>query len=155
MESSTWLCFHITHAPKQQSLRLVEITVWCRYNAVSSLQNIHNRHTIARPLGRYMGFLVWGQAIINVLPRSSSDRCIFASRYNRTPLYSPLAALGVLKMITSNAAGDGSFVAVMTFPFRCIATDLSCIPVYKCILDWFTTWCMYRVQLSWFHRFEF
>ena len=38
--------------------------------------------------------------------------------------FSSLAALEVVKMITSSAAGDGSFVAATTFSFRCIATEL-------------------------------
>ena len=33
-------------------------TVWCRYNAVNFLQNYHNRHPIARPLGRVLGCLL-------------------------------------------------------------------------------------------------
>ena len=45
-------------------------TVRCHYNTVSVLQNIHNRHPIARPWGRAMGCLLLVQALINVLPWS-------------------------------------------------------------------------------------
>ena len=62
---STWLCFHIAHAPKRQRLR-----------------------------------------------------------------FSSLTALEVVKMITSSAAGDGSFVAVMKFTFGCIATEHCQIQIF-------------------------
>ena len=45
-------------------------TIRCRYNAVSFPQITHNRHPIARPWGRGTGWLLWVQAVINVLPRS-------------------------------------------------------------------------------------
>ena len=38
--------------------------------------------------------------------------------------FSLLTALEVVKMITSSTAGDGSFVAVTTISFRCIAAEL-------------------------------
>ena len=41
--------------------------MWCRYNAVNFLTNIHKRHPIARPLGRGMGRLLWIQHLIDVL----------------------------------------------------------------------------------------
>ena len=44
--------------------------VWCRYNAVNFLTNIHKRHPIARPLGRDMGCLLWIQHLIDILPQS-------------------------------------------------------------------------------------
>ena len=42
-------------------------TVWCRYNAVNFLTNIHKRHPIARPLGRGMGCILWIQRLIDTL----------------------------------------------------------------------------------------
>ena len=39
-------------------------TVRCCYNAVSVLKNIHERHPIARPLGRGMGCLLWIQQFL-------------------------------------------------------------------------------------------
>ena len=42
-------------------------TVRCRYNAVNCLTNIHERHPIARPLGRGMGYLLWIQHLIDIL----------------------------------------------------------------------------------------
>ena len=45
--------------------------VWCCYNAVSFLQNIHYRHVKARPWGRGMDCLLWWvQALMHVLPWS-------------------------------------------------------------------------------------
>ena len=43
-----------------------------------------------------------------------------------------LAALEVVKMITSSAAGDGSFVAATTLSFRCC-----CVHSHKQIFTWF------------------
>ena len=43
-------------------------TVWCCYNTVKFLQNIHKRHPIARPLGRGMGCILWVQTLIDILP---------------------------------------------------------------------------------------
>ena len=42
----------------------------CRYNAVSFLENIHNRYPIACQWGRDMRCLLWGQAVIYVLLQS-------------------------------------------------------------------------------------
>ena len=42
-------------------------TVWCRYNAVNFLTNIHKRHPIARPSGRGKGCLLWIQHLIDIL----------------------------------------------------------------------------------------
>ena len=47
----------------------LENTVWCRYNAVNFLTNIHQRHPIARPLGWGMGCLLWIQHLIDILPQ--------------------------------------------------------------------------------------
>ena len=46
------------------------IIVWCRYNAVNFLQNLHRIHPIARPLGRGMGCILWVQTVIYTLPQS-------------------------------------------------------------------------------------
>ena len=43
-------------------------TVWCRYNAVNFLKNIHKRHPIARPLGRGMGCLLGIHHLSDILP---------------------------------------------------------------------------------------
>ena len=42
-------------------------TVRCCYNAVNFQKNIHKRHTIARPLGRGMGCLLWIQHLIDIM----------------------------------------------------------------------------------------
>ena len=42
-------------------------TARCRYNAVNFLKNYHNRHPIARPLGRGMGCLLWVWNLIYIL----------------------------------------------------------------------------------------
>ena len=42
-------------------------TLWCCYNAVSFLQVSHNKHLIARLLGRGMGCLLWVSRLIHVL----------------------------------------------------------------------------------------
>ena len=44
-------------------------TVRCCYNAVNFLTNIHKRHPIAHPLGRGMGWLLWIQHLIDILPQ--------------------------------------------------------------------------------------
>ena len=35
--------------------------MWCRYDLINFLQNIHERHPIARPSGQDMGCLLWVQ----------------------------------------------------------------------------------------------
>ena len=42
----------------------------CRYNGVNFLENFHKRHSIARPLGRLMGCLLWVQTLIHILSLS-------------------------------------------------------------------------------------
>ena len=42
--------------------------MWCRYNAVNFLKNIHKRHPIARPLGRGMGCLLGIHHLSDILP---------------------------------------------------------------------------------------
>ena len=49
---------------------LCPYTVWCRYNAVSSLKNPHKRDPIARPLRRGMGCLLWIEPLIYILSQS-------------------------------------------------------------------------------------
>ena len=44
-------------------------TVWCCYNDVNFLQNIHKRHPITYPLGQAMGCLLWLQPLIDNLPQ--------------------------------------------------------------------------------------
>ena len=44
-------------------------TVRCRYNAVNFLINIHKGHSIARPLGRGMGCILWIQHLFDILPQ--------------------------------------------------------------------------------------
>ena len=46
----------------------MQYTVWCRYNAVNFLKNIHNRHPIARPLGRGMVCLLGIHHLSDILP---------------------------------------------------------------------------------------
>ena len=41
-------------------------TVWCCYNVMNFLQNIRERHPIARPSGRG---LLWGQPLIDIPPQ--------------------------------------------------------------------------------------
>ena len=43
-------------------------TVRCRYNAVNFLQIPHRRNPIASPSGRGMGYLLWVQPLIYILP---------------------------------------------------------------------------------------
>ena len=43
-------------------------TVWCCYNTVNFLANIHKWHLIAHPTGWGMGCLLWVQPLINILP---------------------------------------------------------------------------------------
>ena len=66
-------------------------TVRCRYNAVNFLKNSHKRHPIARPLGRGMGWLLWIQHLVDILPPFlyllMFDRNV-RPRYNGTRLYS-------------------------------------------------------------------
>ena len=45
-------------------------TVRCRYNAHNFLEKPHNWYVIARPLVRGMGFLLWVQIQIYVMPKS-------------------------------------------------------------------------------------
>ena len=47
---STWGLIHYS--------LVIPYTVWCRYNAVNFLTNIHKKHRIARPLG-ICGFIIW------------------------------------------------------------------------------------------------
>ena len=44
-------------------------TVWCHYNTVNFLANIHKRHPIAHPLGQGMGCLLLIQHLIDILPQ--------------------------------------------------------------------------------------
>ena len=43
-------------------------TVWCCYNVVNFLTNIHKRYPIARPSGRGLGCFFVGPALIHILP---------------------------------------------------------------------------------------
>ena len=63
-------------------------TVRCRYNAVSFLHIPHNRHSIARPLGRGMGCLMWFSCLSHVL-LLSVQRCV----WNRDKLNRVITAL--------------------------------------------------------------
>ena len=44
-------------------------TVRCRYNAINFIQNIHERHTIARPPGLGMGCFLRLHPMIDILPQ--------------------------------------------------------------------------------------
>ena len=44
-------------------------TVRCRYNAVNFVTNMHDRHLIARSLGRGMGRLLWIQHLLDIMFR--------------------------------------------------------------------------------------
>ena len=44
-------------------------TVQCLYNMVNFLQNLHERHPIARPSGPAMGCIFWAQPLIDILPK--------------------------------------------------------------------------------------
>ena len=46
-----------------------QYTVWCLYNTVNFLQNIHERHPAARPSGWAMGCLFWVQPLVDILPQ--------------------------------------------------------------------------------------
>ena len=43
------------------NISIISYTVRCRYNAVNFLPNPHNRHPIARPWGRGMGYLLYSK----------------------------------------------------------------------------------------------
>ena len=56
--------------------------------------------------------------------------------------FSSLVALEAVTIITSSAAADGSFVAVTTFSFRCIAMDL-----FLCAFRYTNfTWLVYNLM---------
>ena len=60
-----------------------------RYNAVNFLQNIHERHPIARPSGRGMGCLLWVQLwySASVPAMMCPISCYIGPRFNGTWLY--------------------------------------------------------------------
>ena len=69
------------------SSHVISHTVWCRYNAVNFITNIHKRHPMARPLRRGMGCLLWIQHLIDIMSQflqflmqnlSISDRVLTA-----------------------------------------------------------------------------
>ena len=60
--------------------------LWCQYNTVSFLPNPHNRHPIAHPWGRGMGFPLWVQSLIDILLRSLQC-CLWCDILDRTKLY--------------------------------------------------------------------
>ena len=45
-------------------------TVWYHYDPVNFFWNSHKRHPIACPVGWAMGFLLWAQTLIYILPLS-------------------------------------------------------------------------------------
>ena len=49
------------------SSHVISHTVWCRYNVVNFITNIHKRHPMARPLRRGMGCLLWIQHLIDIM----------------------------------------------------------------------------------------
>ena len=49
------------------SSHVISHTVWCRYNAVNFITNIHERHPMARPLRRGMGCLLWIHHLIDIM----------------------------------------------------------------------------------------
>ena len=55
----TWINFN----PSIDTLR-------CHYNVINFLQNPHQRHSIAHTLGRDMGWLLWFQTLLYILPQS-------------------------------------------------------------------------------------
>ena len=58
-----------------KEVSLLKSTVRCRYNAVSFLQNSHERHSIARPSGQGMRCRLWVQPVIDILPQLL-QRCV-------------------------------------------------------------------------------
>ena len=63
----------------------------CHYNAVNFLENFHERHPIARPLGRGMGCLLWVHTLISILSwqQQRCDQyhgCYIGLRYDDTQL---------------------------------------------------------------------
>ena len=62
---------HYTWLMESPAVELIETnyyyTVRCRYNTVHFLQYPHDRQTIARPLGRGMGCLLWVSSRIHGL----------------------------------------------------------------------------------------
>ena len=65
--------------------------MWCCYNAVSFLQNYHNRHPIACPLGQDIGCFLWLLILMHGLLQSLlcwAHNCItIGPRCNGTWLY--------------------------------------------------------------------
>ena len=56
--------------PEEVGIRLpCNITVRYRYNAVIFFTNVHKRHPIALTLGRGMGWRLWIQHLIDILPQ--------------------------------------------------------------------------------------
>ena len=92
-QSRYYLNTHSTH-PICQQLRhrrmRVQSTVWCPYNTVNFLQNPHKRHSIAHRWGWNLGFLLWVQTLVYVLPWSLYLRLKYdfiGSRYNDNWLF--------------------------------------------------------------------
>ena len=78
------------------SANLVVSTVRYRYNTVNFFKNIHERHPIARPLGRGMGCLLLVQSLIDILPQFLQwymqyvdilDRVITALDCSKSPVW--------------------------------------------------------------------
>ena len=69
-------------------------TVWCRYNVVNFIQNLHKRHPIARPLGPDMVCLflcsnsdLYAASVTQSHTVMSAISCNLGLRYNGTQLY--------------------------------------------------------------------
>ena len=65
----TWSSLYLQICCWLQRWMCFSSTVWCCYNAVNFLTNIHKRHPIAHLLGRGMGCLLWIQHLIDILPQ--------------------------------------------------------------------------------------
>ena len=91
-------------------------------------------HNWERKIGDSVTWVLWQPFDHWLWPRSTAsidmgwfDVTVFPYRSCTEAIifrFSSLAALEVVKMITSSTAGDGSFVAATTFSFQWIATEL-------------------------------
>ena len=93
------------------------------------LQNIHNRNPIDRPLGWAIGYLLWEQALINVLPQSlqrwmyyhvllhhavTALNCIWIGDMTLSPMFSLDDNLAVQECIWFDRESDIGFTHIST-----------------------------------------
>ena len=89
MLSDQWLC-HPKIIPWYREVTAAHFkagylpyTVWCHDNMVNFLPHFPNRHPIAHPQGRDMGYLLWVQSLIYVLPLSWQCSVCYRDKLDR------------------------------------------------------------------------